>query len=337
VANNPFQKKKAPLKPQKPEVPPDPRPAGGWLLLVLTAAILGGVWFWAYWPTLLDIAERWTSDATYSYGFVVPLFSLFLLWRRRTELRASKFSPSLWGFCFLLLGVLLHLAGARFYFDWLGEVSLVPSLIGLCVGVWGWPALHWAWPAIAFLGFMLPLPHRMEMSVALPLQRMATTASTYVLQTVGVAAVAEGNVILLEESKKIEVVEACNGLGMLMTLFALTAGVALVVRRPWLDKIIMVASAVPVAFLSNVARITITGLLLNFAGEEVAGFFHSDVVASLFMMAFALAMLWLELWILSRVLVEPPAKTQPTFGLSTRKPAQAKTRSAGVKPETSAS
>ena len=65
---------------------------------------------------------------------------------------------------------------------------------------------------------------------------MATTASTYLLQTLGFMAFAEGNVIQLNEAR-IGVVEACSGLSMLITFFALSTAAALVVKRPLLDRI----------------------------------------------------------------------------------------------------
>ena len=84
------------------------------------------------------------------------------------------------------------------------------------------------------------------------LQSLATTASTYLLQTLGFMAFAEGNVIQLNEAR-IGVVEACSGLSMLITFIALSTAAALVVKRPLLDRIVLVASSVPVALLANIA------------------------------------------------------------------------------------
>src|SRR5438874_1287783 len=87
--------------------------------------------------------------------------------------------------------------------------------------------LLWAyWPTIAFLFFMLPLPFRVEVALSHPLQKLASQSSTYVLQTIGLPAFAEGNVISLGKAK-INIVEACNGLSMLIIFFALSTGMAL--------------------------------------------------------------------------------------------------------------
>src|SRR5439155_19345193 len=105
---------------------------------------------------------------------------------------------------------------------------------------------RWSWPAIAFLGFMLPLPFFLEVSLAHPLRRLATMISTYALQTLSCPALAEGNVILIGDAR-LGVAEACSGLGMLMTFFALATALAMMVHAPLVDRLILVASAAPIA------------------------------------------------------------------------------------------
>ena len=91
---------------------------------------------------------------------------------------------------------------------------------------------------------MIPLPYRFEVALAGPLQRIAVISSTYLLQTFGLPAVAEGNIILLSEAR-IGIVEACSGLRMLVVFFALSSAVALVIRRPFWERAVVVASAMP--------------------------------------------------------------------------------------------
>jgi exosortase len=143
-----------------------------------------------------------------------------------------------------------------------------------------------------------------------PLQRIATLASTYALQTMGLPAVAEGNVILIDEAR-IGVVEACNGLGMLFMFFAFATAATFVIRRPAADKAVILLSAIPIALAANVARITLTGLLHVTAGGEVADVVYHDLAGWL-MMPLALATLWAESGLLSRLLIEPaPAGALP--------------------------
>jgi exosortase/archaeosortase family protein len=96
------------------------------------------------------------------------------------------------------------------------------------------------------------------------------------------------------------VVEACSGLGMLMTFFALSAGLALVIQRPLVDRVVVFLSAVPVGVLMNVLRITVTVFLYEAASAELATLVFHDL-AGWIMMPLALGVLWLELLFLARL------------------------------------
>ena len=152
--------------------------------------------------------------------------------------------------------------------------------------------------------FMIPLPFRLEVALGAPLQRAAAWCSTCLLQMLGQPAIAEGNVIALRSSR-LGVVEACNGLGMLVTFSAMATAVALVIDRPWLDRLVIVLSAVPISFIANVSRITATGLLQETVGHDVAGVVYHDLAGWL-MMPLALVLLWGELRLLSHLLVDLP-------------------------------
>jgi exosortase len=202
----------------------------------------------------------------------------------------------------LLPGITARLLGTYFHYVWVEQVSLLPCLAGVFVLLGGRAAWNWSWPAVGFLLYMIPLPYRVETAMSGPLQRLATLASTFVLQTLGLPALAEGNVILLNEVE-IGVVEACSGLRMLVIFFALTTAVAMVSRRPIWEKIVMVASAVPIALFCNLIRITVTGILHEKVSSEVANAVFHDLAGWL-MMPLALGMLWAEFRLFSVLLVE---------------------------------
>lgn len=275
------------------------------------AAVLGASLLWASWPGLAEMAGRWSHDPRYSHGFLVPLFSLTLLWLRRDKMRGSR--PSLWGLPLVTAGMAMKVGGAYTYLTWIDHVSLLPTLAGVAVLAGGLPYLRWAWPAIGFLVFMVPLPYRAEYLLGGPLQRLATVSSAYALQTMGLPAVTEGFVIHIDEAK-IGVVEACNGLGMLFMFFAFAAAAALLTPRA-ADKAVILLSAVPISLAANVTRISLTGLLHAKVGGGVADHFYHDLAGWL-MMPLALGMLWSELYLLSHLLVEPPAAEPSRVDLS---------------------
>ena len=273
----------------------------------LSAALLGAAVVWADGPIVAAMVRRWSIDPRYSHGFLVPLFAFGLL-RHRSIGRGAippASSRAAWGGVALLgLAAAVRWAAARYFLPWFEGITLLPALAGLALVAGGWPALGRAWPSIAFLGFMVPLPHRVEVALGTPLQHAATRGSTCVLQMFGFPAFAEGHVIALGETR-IGVVEACNGLGMLFTFTAMTTAVALVVRRPPLDRVLIVLSAAPIALLANIARISVTGLLHETAGGHVADAVYHDLAGWL-MMPLALVLLWAEVQVLSRLFVSRP-------------------------------
>jgi exosortase len=272
---------------------------------------------WSFWTTLSTMAERWSRDPQYSHGFLVPVFALAALWFRRDWLSKATWEPSLLGLPILLTGVVLRLVAIRRDIEPLDAFALLPTLFGLVLFVGGTSVLRWSWPALAFLGFMLPLPFFIEVAMAHPLRRLATALSTYALQTLGYPAIAEGNIILIDQVK-LGVVEACSGLGMLTTFFALSTALALVSKAPLLDRILLVVSAVPIALIANVVRITATGMAYHGTGSASAQAIMHDLSGWL-MMPFALLLLWGELRFLSKLLVqrqETPSAPLIVHGLS---------------------
>jgi exosortase len=278
-------------------------PAALWLGIVVALALI-----WVFWPTLTDLAARWGSDSRYSHGYLVPLFAGYLVWARRGLFTPEGARLSWLGLPLLLAGLALRFTGTYLYFDWLTAVALLPCLAGLVLMVGGWRALACAWPAIAFLVLMVPLPFRVEVALAHPLQRVATIASTYALQTLGFAAFSEGNVIRLGDVR-IGVVEACSGLSMLMIFFALSTAVSLLIRRSWPIRGIIFISAVPIALIANITRITVTAILYKTVGSELADYVFHDLAGWL-MMPLALVLMWGELMVLNWVF-PPPTDEEP--------------------------
>ncbi len=271
-------------------------------VLVSLAAPLACL-LWAYWTTLGEITFRWNHDPQYSHGYLVPMFALALLWVRRDRLPQLPLRPAYLGLALIALAIAVRLGGTYFFYAWFDAVSFVVCVAGLVLAVGGRRAWRWAWPAVAFLLFMIPLPHRLAVALTDPLQRVATVASTFMLQTFGLPAVADGHVIHVNEIE-LGVVEACSGLRMLMTFFALATAVVLVVKRPLWEKLVLVFSAVPIALLVNVTRITATGILHETAGRAVADAVFHDLAGWL-MMPLALALLWVEMQVLARLFLDP--------------------------------
>ncbi len=185
--------------------------------------------------------------------------------------------------------------GSRFTPDY---YSYVPALLGVFVMIGGLRILRWAgWP-ILFLAFINSLPP--QLTPMGHMQTMAAKASTYVLQTLGMSAERQGNVILVNDNP-LEVAKACSGLSMLTIFGALAFAVALLIERPLWERIVIMLSALPIALAANVLRIVVTGIVfVVFPEQHKLG---HDAAGLLVMMPAGLLMLFLEIQILSRIFV----------------------------------
>ncbi len=268
------------------------------------AAVLLGVLAWSYGTSLAALVARWWNEPDYVYCFLVPLFSGFLLWRRRGMMQFTPVQGIVWGIPLLLLAGAMRWASAYYYFALLDPMSLVPCLAGLALLVGGWKALAWAWPSIVFLVFMVPLPGFAAGLLSHPLQRIGTIASTYLIQMAGIPSFARGNVIVLPQTE-LGVVEACSGLRMMMLFVAVCAGVALVMKGSVLLRLVVLLSAAPIALVANIARITGTGILYQFVDAEIADWVFHDV-AGFFMMPLAVVILWGEVELLLNLQLDAP-------------------------------
>ncbi|MBI3408495.1 MAG: exosortase/archaeosortase family protein [Planctomycetes bacterium] len=267
----------------------------GLLIALVLLSLLG----WSYWPTFLEVMERWNSDPQYSLGFVIPLLAVGVVWWRREPFPGWTASFSWQGVLLVVLGMCIRFIATLFFLGTLDVLSLIVVLAGcvLCVG--GWPLVRWTAPGLAVLLFTVPTPFRVEEALSLPLRQMATVGSAFMLQVLGLPAIAEGNVIIVNDLR-IGVVEACGGLGMMITLFALTSAVALCCERSWWEKALVACSGLPIALLANILRITATGLLASGFGVETADF---DQLVGWAMMPVALLLLWLEIKLLDWLIV----------------------------------
>jgi exosortase len=247
--------------------------------------------------------KQWLKP-DYSHGFLVPLFAIYLAWHWREWAPERIRWPEPWGLAFLAGGAGLFVAVSQLNIakEWLQGFSFVLCLCGATLLLGGWKTLRWLWPSLAFLLFMFPLPYKVEIALGWQLQKVAAIASEFALQTIGYPTYREG-IVLYVKDHALGVEQACSGLSMLLTFIALSTGMALLVKRPWLDRVLILLSAVPVAVLSNVLRIALTGVLYNEAGKELGDRVFHDF-AGWMMMPLALLILWLELKVLDWVFVD---------------------------------
>jgi exosortase len=256
----------------------------GWSLLgLLTLLVLLA---WVYAPILPALVSEWWNDSNYSHGFLVPLFSGFLVWRQREAWQTLPGRGSWWGLGLLLFGLGLLVLGQVGAEHFLSRSSLIAVIAGL---VWlhlGGSALRSVGVPLGFLFFMIPLPAIVFYAMAFPLQGLAAQNAAFALDRLGVPVLLEGNVIHLSDLS-LGVTEACSGIRSLMSLVTLAlAWGYLTLAAPW-ALILFVASAVPITIVANAARVVMTGLIGQWFGRVYAeGFFHTLSGWLIFVFAF---------------------------------------------------
>jgi len=264
--------------------------------LALAGALVAG-----YWANLVGLVGQWNRDPNYSYGFFVAPMAAAIYWSRRGLLDPGRLRPRWWGFLPLVALLAVRPALVEWNEQYVEAATLPMAVAAAALAVGGVHPVRVAWPALAFLFFMLPLPPSLNSLLAQPLQRLATAGSLAALQVLGMPVLSEGNVIIVG-STPMEVARACNGLSMLLSFVTLITATVILVRRPWFERALLLASAVPIAVACNVVRITATALCSYYfhgVGGEIA---HEW--AGYAMMPMALGMVWLELRLWSWLFVE---------------------------------
>jgi exosortase len=284
---------------------PAPSAQIAWIVLAL-------VFCWTYWSSFWHLFGAWKTQEDYQHGFVVPIFAVVLLWLRRDMLQSKASSSGhLWGLPLIFLWALMRWTAVYFNYGSLPELSLLPFLAGVALFVGGWRGILWAWPAILFLIFMIPLPGSIQGIASGRLQSLATRISTYAIQTLGIPAVASGNIIQMTEEHQLNVAEACSGLRMMTLFFAICLGGAFVTRRPLWEKLVMIASAPFIALVSNAIRIILTGIFtqIGISWPNVLDLakWHGTIHdwAGYLMMPIGLLLLLAEMTLLAKLMIEP--------------------------------
>lgn len=272
--------------------------------LVLAAALL-----FVFRSLLSEFVSRWSTEPQYSHGFAIPLIAAGLGWFLKDRIRPGRAQADPWGLGLLAAGAALHVLGVYVFVEAADCLGLLLCITGLVLLIWGRNFVLGIWPAVLFLAFMFPLPFRVERMLSGPLQLYGAEQSAWYIQMFGIPAVARGSLILMGEHR-LGVAEACSGMRMLTVFFAISAATIIVTRRSRWEKVIIFASALPIALVCNIGRIVATALAHTWFGPETADLIFHDLSGWL-MMPSAMAMLYGLLKILDWVFRPAPAAGGP--------------------------
>jgi exosortase len=273
--------------------------------------IIGGLFYYLFRNEIGNIVARWLNDPNWSHGFLIPAISLYFIWEKGEDILNVQTKPSYLGLVLLVGSILFYFfnlispAGYAYF----RPLSMIAALGAVVLLLGGWHLLKYTWLPVGFLVFAVPLPQTYYFTLTLPMRQLAAAVAAASLNLVkGMEATANGviidvvyNGVRLESP--IDVADACSGMRLLMAFLALGVWMAYLHYRPIWQRVILLASTIPIAILCNIVRVTATGFIYILIDPKYAqGFYHNMLGISMLLLAFGLYSLLS--WFMSSLLVE---------------------------------
>jgi exosortase A len=229
-------------------------------LLVLLLAILA-----LYHQTATGMVAIWSRSDTYAHGFVVPLISLWLIWRIRHSLALFPPQPAPLAWVLMLGAAGLWLAGDLVAVNSVTQFALVALLVLAVPAVLGWQlARAMAFP-LGFLFFAVPFGDFLMPTF------MDWTADFTVLalRATGIPVYREGLQFVIP-SGNWSVVEACSGIRYLIASVTVGCLFAYLSYRSLTKRLIFVGVAILVPLVANWLRAYMIVMIGHLSGNELA-------------------------------------------------------------------
>src|SRR4051812_38652584 len=104
-----------------------------------------------YWQVLVQLVDAWINDGNYSHGFLIVPIAGYLVWERRKRFAETPIKPSFAGLALFALGIFVLMAGLLGSELFLSRVSLIATLSGVIVFLFGWRHFRIVAFPVAFL------------------------------------------------------------------------------------------------------------------------------------------------------------------------------------------
>lgn len=273
----------------------------------LKAVAVAAAFALLYITVLTKLGRDWWSDENYSHGLLVPVVIGIIAWLEWDALRSQVSKPAgRLGGGLVVFATLMLFAGTLGAELFTQRISMVVMLAGLAVYLFGVRVLKLLAVPLALLVLAIPIPQIIFNRIAFPLQIWASQMAVWGIRLFEVPTVRKGNVIDIlpqgaTQTISLEVVEACSGIRSLMTLATLALVLAYFTRcaegrgqsnlgaRDWVRAILLMGCAVPIAVLTNAARVAATGVLTFYYGKQATDTTLHDLSGWLvYVVAFAL-------------------------------------------------
>lgn len=262
-------------------------------------AVLLLVWAAVFSPVVPAMVGTWLNHSDNSHALLVPLIAMYFVWIKREELGRIEIPGSAVGGLFLAGTLVVYLVSFVGGIAVFARLMIVFSLLGLLWSCMGRQVVRVLAFPLGFLVFMVPVPDSVLGMVSFPLQLLATKIAAGAIQFCSIPVYREGNMLYFVHAQ-LEVAEACSGIRSIMSLTMLSVIFAHLSGNGWWRKALLIFSAIPIAMLANILRVSGTGILAHFFGNKVArGFLHE--FSGLAVFVFGLVLLFLVFNLLNRI------------------------------------
>ncbi len=212
-----------------------------------------------------------------SHGWLIPFFSLYLLWRRRNDLRSGAGAPSWTGVLWVAIFLVLAWFGGRGGQSRIEQVSLIGLIWSVPFAFWGRGVeRHIRLPAV-YLAFTIPVSSFVDF-FTIHLRIFSSAMATGLLNGVGLVIERSGTAIFSRvpgAEFNVDVADPCSGIRSLFAMMALTAAYASMTQKSVCRKWLLFGFSIPIAVIGNMARIMTICLVAAWFGQEVAiGYYH---------------------------------------------------------------
>jgi exosortase len=259
--------------------------------------IIGLLFGFLFRNEIQKIVSMWLTDASWSHGFLIPLFSLYFINQHKSDILNLKIKPNYLGLFFLIFWILFYFFNivSPSGYAYFRPLSMIGTLGAIVLFLGGWSLIKYTWLPIAFLVFSIPLPRRYYVGLTMPMRYFAATVATALLNLVsGIDATVKGVIIdVIYRGHQLEpslnVAEACSGMRLLMAFLALGVAMAYLHYRPIWQRVVLLASTIPIAILCNIVRVTITGFIFVLIHPRYTqGIYHDMLGLAMLPLAFSL-------------------------------------------------
>ena len=290
-----------------------PQPAESWGRLsihtYIRIAIISALLYFLFHQEIWGIVYRWFNDASWSHGILIPFFSLYFLNQSKKDIINYKPRTNYMGLLCLICVILFYVFNtvSPSGYGYFRQISVVAAIGAVVLFLGGWGLLKYTWLPVGFLLFAIPLPDYFVRSTTIPMRKWAAAAASTMLDLVPKLDTTVNGVIIdiVYKGKHLEpgldVAEACSGMRLLMAFFALGVAMAYLHYRPIWQRLVLLASTIPIAILCNIIRVTITGFIYVLISPAYAQGLYHDLLGML-MLPVAFGLYGLLAWFMSNLL-----------------------------------